>query len=74
VEDRIGRIWQQHRGKIIGSLAGLAVAVLVIIFGFWWALFIAGCVGAGYLVGKRIDDEHDVLSGVLRRFVPPRED
>jgi uncharacterized membrane protein len=47
---------EKHRGKAIGILLGLLVALLWIIIGFWKMFFIAICILIGYFVGKRSDD------------------
>ena len=61
----------QHRFKIVGGLAGLIFALLVVRFGFWWALFILLCTGIGYWVGKRLDEEPDGIMQLLERLIPP---
>lgn len=60
-----------HRNKIIGGLAGLVGALLVIRFGFFWTLFILLCSGLGYWVGKRLDEEPESLVQILDRILPP---
>lgn len=47
---------EKHRGKAIGILLGLLVALLWIIIGFWKMLFIVICILIGYFVGKRFDN------------------
>lgn len=64
-------IWDNHRGKLLGTLLGLFIAVLIIWVGFLWAMFILVCMTIGYLVGKRMDDHKENLAEVLDRFLPP---
>ncbi len=58
----------EHRGKAIGILLGLIAGILVITYGFWRTVFIAICIGAGYLVGKKIDDQVDMEAWLKNLF------
>ncbi len=60
---------EHHRFKVIGGLAGLVIALLVIRFGVLWTLFITLCVGAGYWVGKRLDDEPEGIGEIIDRLL-----
>lgn len=62
---------ERHRFKIIGCLTGLVFALLVIRYGLLWTLFISSCVGVGYLVGKRLDDEPEGIGEIIERILPP---
>lgn len=62
---------ENHRGKIIGGLIGLVLALMIIRFGFFWSIFIGICVLVGYLIGKRMDDNKEDLVDVLDKFLPP---
>lgn len=64
-------IWDNHRGKLLGTLLGLFVALLIIWVGLLWAMFILVCMAIGYFVGKRMDDHKENLAEVLDRFLPP---
>ncbi len=66
----LGEIWQQHSGKILGVLFGFVFGILVIVFGFFSTLFVALCVVAGYIVGKRIDEKEDIME-ILDKLLPP---
>ncbi len=66
----IQEIWRLHRGKIIGLLLGFFMAILFIMFGFFRTLFILICMTVGYLIGKRIDEQEDIIE-VLDRLLPP---
>jgi len=67
-------IWDNHRGKLLGTLIGLFVALLIIWVGFLWALFILVLMGLGYFIGKRMDDHKENLAEVLDRILPPGAD
>lgn len=49
-------IVQEHRGKAIGVLLGLVASILFISYGFFRAVFIMICIGFGYFIGKRLDE------------------
>lgn len=47
----------RRRGTAVGMISGLLAGLLIIVIGFWRAVFIAVCIAAGYFAGKRFDDE-----------------
>ncbi|NYE58707.1 DUF2273 domain-containing protein [Carboxydothermus ferrireducens] len=51
--------FQKNRGKILGMVIGGGFGFLAIAFGFWKALFLAICLGLGYFIGKRLDEDQD---------------
>jgi uncharacterized membrane protein len=65
------RAFSQNRGKILGSLAGLAFGLLVMSVGLLWTLFLALCIAVGYFVGRRLDEGKEDLIDVLDRLLPP---
>lgn len=64
------RIWENHRGKFVGTLLGLVVGAAVLIFGFFKTVFVLLCGLIGLYVGKKIDDQED-LADIVERIVPP---
>lgn len=38
--DSLRELWYSHRGKIVGGILGFVVAIVIIAFGFFKALFI----------------------------------
>lgn len=70
-QDLLRELAENHRGKVIGGLSGLVLALLIIRYGFWWSLLIALFVLAGYLIGKRLDDTKEDLWDLLDKFLPP---
>lgn len=46
---------EEHRGKVLGAIIGLMFGLLVAVFNFWKAIFIALCAVAGYHIGKKFD-------------------
>lgn len=63
-------LWEHHSGKIVGTLGGLIIGILIIALGFFKALFVLLCMGLGFFVGKRIDQKEDLME-VLDRILPP---
>lgn len=61
----------RHWGKVMGGLFGLLFALLVVKFGFWTSIFIFVCIGAGILIGWRLDLDVRFKRWVDRLF-PPR--
>lgn len=55
-----------HRGKIIGGLLGLVMALLFVIFGFWQGLFIIVFVLAGAFIGGHGEIRKEMLQIVHR--------
>lgn len=58
----------EHRGKTIGVLLGLLASILFVTFGFWRTVFIAICIGIGYLIGKQIDENKNFDSWLKQMF------
>ena len=70
-KDKLLEFYYAHRGGINGALSGLALAVIILLIGFFRTLFIAIFVGLGYYIGKRISEEKDYLKNLLDRILPP---
>ena len=58
----------EHRGKTIGVLLGLLASILFVTFGFWRTVFIAICIGIGYLIGKQLDQNKNFDSWLKQMF------
>ncbi|MDN8587914.1 hypothetical protein B2I21_23095 [Chryseobacterium mucoviscidosis] len=59
-------IWDSHRGRITGIIAGIFFGFLYVWIGFWDMLFFALLVFIGYTLGRRSDSK-------LGSFIPWRE-
>lgn len=68
--ERFLAIWENHKGKLTGALIGLIFGVSVMMIGFFWTLFISGCVLIGFFIGKRIDEEKESLGEILEKYFP----
>ncbi|MGE5593195.1 MAG: DUF2273 domain-containing protein [Betaproteobacteria bacterium] len=68
----IVRIALEHPGKVFGSIFGFIVGWVMILFSPIAGLYLAGCVAAGYLIGRHIDSRRSIRD-VLGEFLPPQE-
>jgi uncharacterized membrane protein len=71
--DMAREIMESHRGKVIGSVIGLLIALLIMWVGFLWSIFVLACVLVGFWIGKRMDDHKENLVEVLDRILPGNE-
>lgn len=67
VKEWLQRNWPRHRGKMVGTAAGLFVAILIMLVGLFWTLFLLLLAGTGFLVGSWFDDDEN-LGEVLDRI------
>lgn len=59
---------RNNRGKIIGVLIGLAVALLFLEYGVFKTLFVVACAGIGYFFGARKENRDAFLTMVDSLF------
>ncbi|HEY3314761.1 MAG TPA: DUF2273 domain-containing protein [Bacillota bacterium] len=64
-------LFENHRGKTVGSLIGLAISLSIYKLGFLWTIFIAICVFVGYQIGRKMDEDKEGLIDILDRLLPP---
>ena len=58
------RLWHGHPGKTAGLAMGLMIGIVILCFGFWSTLFVAGCGIVGLWIGVQLDRGEDVLGAV----------
>lgn len=58
-------IWDEHKGKIVGGVGGLALGVFILRHGLWRTLFVVALLAIGFWIGATADEEG--WSGVGRR-------
>jgi len=58
----------EHPGKLVGTVGGFLLGLLIIVLGFWRALVLFFFVTAGFLLGKRQDDHKDLTGWIQRLF------
>ncbi|ADG82565.1 DUF2273 domain-containing protein [Thermincola potens] len=66
------RSWQDflgmHLGKILGVTLGLLLGWMVIEYGLLKTLFVIILIVLGYFIGKKADEDEDILMAVRRFF------
>lgn len=84
MEDASGSSWKQlvtntwnwtityHPGKTLGTIFGFLFALLVMLIGIWWAIFISITTVIGFLVGAQVDSGGREIRDFLDRVLPPR--
>lgn len=63
-------IWHLYRGRVLCSLTGMFVGAMFLWLGFFQALFLLLCIGAGFYLGYKLDKKEDLLEW-LDRLLPP---
>ena len=63
--------YRAHKGRVIGAVVGVIVALAVIWFGLLGALFIALCAFVGYYIGKKMESDKHFWRKVIDRILPP---
>lgn len=68
-------LWQNHRGKLTGTILGIVLGIAVLCFGFWRTAFVLCCGIVGLFVGTWLDQGEDILDtmgdkviGLMSRF------
>lgn len=52
-------VWRENRGACLGLAAGLVLALMILLIGFWRTAFIVLCGGVGLYLGRKADREED---------------
>ena len=70
IRQAVGYLWREHRGKSVGILLGMILAVSILVIGFFRTLFIVLFMAAGLYVGKKIDggEGDDLLRSVENSY------
>ncbi len=68
--DIVNDIWKNYRGRLLCSLVGLFIGVMVLWLGFFQALFLMICITGGFFIGNKLDKKEDLLEW-LDRLLPP---
>ena len=61
-------LWQQHRGKTVGTILGIVLGIAILCFGFWCTVFVLCCGVVGLFVGSQMDQGEDILGSLSERF------
>ncbi len=73
LQNELLHLWQEHRGASLGLMAGVIVAICMLIFGFWQTLFVLFLGFAGLWLGNEYDNKADAwldFKEGLARFLP----
>lgn len=54
-------LWENHRGRMLGLTLGLVVGVLFLTLGFFKTIFLLICVGLGYFIGDKFDNQEELF-------------
>jgi len=63
-------LWLDHRGEIIGGIAGLIIGIIIITLGFFKAIFVILCTLLGYFIGKNFNKKEHIRS-IIDKILPP---
>lgn len=69
--EKILAFYKEHRGAVIGAAAGLLLAILILLIGFFRVFFIAILTGVGYYIGKKMHEDKNYIKNLLDRVLPP---
>ncbi|MCR5833215.1 MAG: DUF2273 domain-containing protein [Selenomonadaceae bacterium] len=61
-------IFQHHRTRKIGFIAGLGAGVAILIVGFFNTLFIFLCGVVGLFIGSRFDSKDDLIQKLITKL------
>lgn len=61
-------LFESHRTRKIGFIAGLATGVAILLIGFFNTLFIALCGLIGLFAGSRFDSKDDLVDKILLKL------
>lgn len=54
-------LWENHRARMIGLIIGLIVGILFLTLGFFKTVFLLFCIGLGFFIGDKIDNQEDLF-------------
>ncbi len=61
-------LFESHRTRKIGFIAGLIMGVAILTIGFFNTFFIFLCGVVGLFVGSRFDSKDDLVEKILRKL------
>lgn len=65
----LGDCWENHRGKLVGSVLGVVLGASIMVFGFFKTVFILFCGLIGLFVGKKVDEQED-FKEFIEKIIP----
>lgn len=61
-------ILEEHPGKLIGTALGLVFGLIFVLLGFWRTVILILFIAAGYMLGKRKDENKALFSWLERAW------
>ena len=68
IKNFIVEIFESHRTRKFGFVAGLLTGVMILLIGFLNTLFIFLCGTIGLFVGSRFDSKDELVEKILRKL------
>lgn len=62
-------LWQEHRGAMIGVMAGLLLGFVYLLAGFWHMLMFAAIVFISFLIGKHYQLTGEYVNELAERLI-----
>lgn len=62
-------LWNEHRGKCIGTALGFVLGIVYLFNGFWDMIIFASLLALGFYVGLKIDSRENLWE-VIDRILP----
>ncbi len=63
---QVQRLVQGHEHAVLGGIAGLVIALLMFLVGFWQTLFICLLVFVGIALGQYLDGDPKIINWIRR--------
>ncbi|MGI5875406.1 MAG: DUF2273 domain-containing protein [Dethiobacteria bacterium] len=68
MEDLFYRFVKDNWGKLLGGLAGLLTALIIVVWGFWKGILVVFLVTIGIYIGAKIEKREIIQDFINRLF------
>lgn len=68
IKDFVIDLFESHRTRKIGFIAGLIAGMAILLIGFFNTLFIVLCGVLGLFIGSRFDSKDDLVDKIIRKL------
>jgi uncharacterized membrane protein len=68
IQNFVISIFESHRTRKFGFIAGLIIGVAILLIGFLNTLFVFLCGVIGLFVGSRFDSKDDLVEKIIRKL------
>ena len=55
------KLWDDHKGKLLGSTAGLFLSMIYLFRGFWDAMVVGFMIFVSYYIGRKFDKQEPFI-------------